>query len=56
MGAPTLRPWYWPIYAVHFKVRIAEPSPGAFRAEADSPDRDAKVCRRALFTTVPPWR
>ena len=38
----TLRPWYWPFVALHLKVRIAEPSAGAFRAEADSPDQGAK--------------
>jgi CubicO group peptidase (beta-lactamase class C family) len=38
----TLRPWFWPFYAVHVKVRINEPAPGAFRAELDSPDLDAK--------------
>jgi hypothetical protein len=37
----TLRPWYWPFFTAHLTVRIAEPSPGAFRAEADSPDQGA---------------
>ncbi len=39
----TLRPWYWPFYALHVKVRIAEPSAGAFQAELDCPDLDVKA-------------
>lgn len=35
----TLRVWYWPFVGLHLKVRIAEPSPGAYRAEGDSPDQ-----------------
>jgi hypothetical protein len=38
----TLRPWYWPFFAMHLEVRVAEPSPGAFRAEADCPEQGAK--------------
>jgi CubicO group peptidase (beta-lactamase class C family) len=38
----TLRPWYWPFFSLHLKVRVAEPSPGAFRAEGDSPDQGVK--------------
>jgi hypothetical protein len=38
----TLRPWYWPFFAMHLEVRVAEPSAGAFRAEADCPDQGAK--------------
>jgi hypothetical protein len=38
----TLRPWYWPFFALRMKVRIAEPSAGAFRAELDCPDLGAK--------------
>jgi CubicO group peptidase (beta-lactamase class C family) len=33
----TLRPWYWPFYALRAKIRIAEPCPGSFRGELDSP-------------------
>ena len=36
----TVRPWYWPFYSVHVKVRIAEVSANAFRSELDSPDLD----------------
>ena len=36
-----LRVWYWPFVSVRLKVRIAEPSPGVFRGEGDSPDQDA---------------
>ncbi len=35
----TLRPWYWPFFRLHLTVRIAEPAPGEFRAEGDSPDQ-----------------
>jgi CubicO group peptidase (beta-lactamase class C family) len=38
----TLRPWYWPFVALHLEVRVAEPSAGAFRAEADCPEQGAK--------------
>jgi hypothetical protein len=38
----TLRPWYWPFVALHLAVRIAEPSAGALRAEADCPEQGAK--------------
>jgi D-alanyl-D-alanine-carboxypeptidase/D-alanyl-D-alanine-endopeptidase len=38
----TLRPsLFWPFSALHLKVRIAEPSTGAFRAELDSLDQGA---------------
>jgi hypothetical protein len=38
----TLRPsWYWPFHVLHLKLRIAELSPGAFRAELDSMDQGA---------------
>jgi hypothetical protein len=38
----TLRPLlFWPFPALHLKVRIAEPSIGAFRAELDSLDQGA---------------
>jgi serine-type D-Ala-D-Ala carboxypeptidase/endopeptidase len=34
--------WYWPFQSLSLKVRLAEPSPGAFRAEGDSSDQDVK--------------
>jgi CubicO group peptidase (beta-lactamase class C family) len=34
-----LRLWYWPFASSRLNVRIAELSPGAFRAEGDSPDQ-----------------
>lgn len=37
----TLRPWFWPFRAHHGTVRIAEPSPGTFRAEFDYPEQNA---------------
>ena len=36
----TLRPsWYWPFYALHPKLKMAELSPGAFRAELETIDK-----------------
>jgi CubicO group peptidase (beta-lactamase class C family) len=49
----TLRPWYWPFYVVHVKIRAAEPSPRAFRAELDSPDLDAKNLPLAVIYDPP---
>jgi CubicO group peptidase (beta-lactamase class C family) len=49
----TLRPWYWPFYAVHVKIRVAEPSPRAFRAELDSPDLDAENLPLAIIYNPP---
>src|SRR5262249_26308711 len=49
----TLRPWYWPFYAVHVKVRIAEPSAGAFRAELDSADLGAEALPLAVIYKSP---
>jgi CubicO group peptidase (beta-lactamase class C family) len=49
----TLRPWYWPFYAVHVKVRIAEPSVRAFRAELNSPDLDAENLPLAVIYDPP---
>ena len=37
----TLRPWFWPFHAHRGTVRIAEPSPGTFRAEFDYPEQNA---------------
>jgi serine-type D-Ala-D-Ala carboxypeptidase/endopeptidase len=37
----TLRPWFWPFHAHRGMVRIAEPSPGTFRAEFDYPEQRA---------------
>jgi serine-type D-Ala-D-Ala carboxypeptidase/endopeptidase len=34
--------WYWPFASLRLKVRVAEPSPGAFRAEGDSPEQGVK--------------
>jgi hypothetical protein len=48
-----LRPWYWPFYAVHVKVRIAEPSAGAFRAELDSADLGAEALPLAVIYKSP---
>jgi hypothetical protein len=36
----TLRPWFWPFWAHHGTIRIAEPSPGTFRAEFDYPEQN----------------
>ena len=38
----TVRVWYWPFVALHLKVRIAEPSPGAFQAEGDCVEQGVK--------------
>jgi len=37
-----LKLWYWPFASLRLKVRVAEPSPGAYRAEGDSPDQGVK--------------
>ena len=34
--------WYWPFASLSLKVRVAEPSPGAIRAEGDSPDQGVR--------------
>lgn len=37
----SLRPWFWPFWSRAVKLRIAEPSPGIFRAELDVPSQHA---------------
>jgi hypothetical protein len=37
----TLRPWFWPFRVYRGVARIAEPSPGIFRAEFDNPEQQA---------------
>jgi hypothetical protein len=37
----TLRPWFWPFRTHRGTIRIAEPSPGHFRAELDFPEQQA---------------
>jgi hypothetical protein len=49
----TVRPWYWPFYTVHAKIRLSEPSPGAFRAELDSPELDVRSLPLAVIYDPP---
>lgn len=35
----SMRSWFWPFHTHHGTIRIAEPSPGAFRAELDFPEQ-----------------
>lgn len=37
----SMRPWFWPFHTHHGTIRIAEPSPGVFRAELDYPEQQA---------------
>ena len=36
----TARVWYWPFRTQHARLRVAEASPGVFRAEFDFPDQN----------------
>ena len=49
----TLRPWFWPFRAHHGTFRIAEPSPGHFRAELDFPEQKASALPLSVIYQYP---
>lgn len=49
----TLRPWFWPFRAHRGTIRIAEPSPGHFRAELDLPEQQASALPLTVVYNYP---